>query len=335
MSSEITQSPGGSSNTSKGSENSVSFEDSGRSYEEYSEYGASSKEGGFENLQVRRSTREAKAPVRYSSSANYLLLTENDEPESYSEALSSKESVRSKKAIIEEMVSLEKNHTCSDMAKFNKPKWQSPLVFEMNDIYFEKQMLGYVLTVGVTTVEWEPRLQKNSWNEEPYNDVHQVGDELEVKVLRSFNWPPSELITEDGFLPRRGYSHINDVSSGYFVSKVSDPCVWIPCIESLLAPRLVGAACSVCSAVQKGRPGSSFRNAAITKPEKPKSRSKHLALTTPRIGLTSTTILVRTKRLPLVMNCALGLAAVKTWQQILKSEFGIKKPKEMLEEVQM
>ncbi|GJT04801.1 retrovirus-related pol polyprotein from transposon TNT 1-94 [Tanacetum coccineum] len=113
LSSEITQSLGGSSDTSEGSENSGSFEDSGRSDEEYSEDGASSKEGGSETPQVRRSTRESRAPVRYSPSANYLLLTENGEPESYSEALSSKESVQWKKAIIEEMVSLEKNQTCS------------------------------------------------------------------------------------------------------------------------------------------------------------------------------------------------------------------------------
>ncbi|GJS78578.1 hypothetical protein Tco_0728459, partial [Tanacetum coccineum] len=33
-------------------------------------------------------------------------------------------------------------------------------------------------------------------------DVHQVGDEREVEVLRSFNWPPSELITEDGLYQR-------------------------------------------------------------------------------------------------------------------------------------
>ncbi|GJT27815.1 retrovirus-related pol polyprotein from transposon TNT 1-94 [Tanacetum coccineum] len=76
LSSEITQSPGGSSDTSEGSENSGSFEDSGRSDEEYSEDGASSKEGGSETPQVRRSTRESRAPVRYSPSANYLLLTE-------------------------------------------------------------------------------------------------------------------------------------------------------------------------------------------------------------------------------------------------------------------
>ncbi|GKD78997.1 hypothetical protein Tco_1341618 [Tanacetum coccineum] len=101
----------------------------------------------------------------------------------------------------------------------------------MKDRCSEKQVLGYVLIVGVTTVEWESRLQKSitmvlifvedSWNEEPCSDVHQVGDEIEVEVLRSFNWPPIELITEDGFLPKRGYSQFNDVSSGYLVSKVS------------------------------------------------------------------------------------------------------------------
>ncbi|GJU83688.1 hypothetical protein Tco_1286053 [Tanacetum coccineum] len=37
----------------------------------------------------------------------------------------------------------------------------------------------------------------------PFSDVHQVGDEREVKVLRSFSWPPSELITDDGVLPKR------------------------------------------------------------------------------------------------------------------------------------
>ncbi|GJZ23787.1 hypothetical protein Tco_0561246 [Tanacetum coccineum] len=113
LSSEITQSLGGSSDTSERSQNSGSFEDSGRSDEEYSEDGASSKEEGSESSQVRRSTRESRAPVRYSPSANYLLLTENGEPDSYLEALSNKESVQWKKAIIEEMVSLKMNETCS------------------------------------------------------------------------------------------------------------------------------------------------------------------------------------------------------------------------------
>nr|GEW44781.1 retrotransposon protein, putative, Ty1-copia subclass [Tanacetum cinerariifolium] len=38
----------------------------------------------------------------------------------------------------------------------------------------------------------------------PTRDVYQVGDEIEVEVLRSFNWPLSELIMEDGVLPKRG-----------------------------------------------------------------------------------------------------------------------------------
>ncbi|GKC47381.1 hypothetical protein Tco_1065103 [Tanacetum coccineum] len=81
LSSEITQSPGGSSITSEGFENSGRFEDSRRSNEEDSEDGASSNEGGSETPQVRRSTGESRAPVRYSLSANYLLLTKNGEPE--------------------------------------------------------------------------------------------------------------------------------------------------------------------------------------------------------------------------------------------------------------
>nr|GEX05678.1 hypothetical protein [Tanacetum cinerariifolium] len=48
LSTKITQSLGGSSDMSEGSENSRSFEDSGRSDEEYSEDGAFSKEGGSE-----------------------------------------------------------------------------------------------------------------------------------------------------------------------------------------------------------------------------------------------------------------------------------------------
>ncbi|GKC40101.1 hypothetical protein Tco_1052485, partial [Tanacetum coccineum] len=105
LSSEITQSPGGSSDMSERSENSGSFEDNGRSDEENSKDGASSKEGGSETPQV-----------------DDMLVAG------------------------------------SDMAEFNKPKWPLPLVFEMKDIYSEKQVLGYVLTVGVTTVEWESRL---------------------------------------------------------------------------------------------------------------------------------------------------------------------------------
>nr|GEV97364.1 hypothetical protein [Tanacetum cinerariifolium] len=80
--------------------------------------------------------------------------------------------------------------------------------------------------------------------------------------------------------------------------------------------------------IYKGRPGSSFRNAAITKPDKPKSRSNHLTPTTPRIGSTCITLIVPTKMSPSVTSCILGLVAVTTWQQILNKEFGIKRSKE-------
>ncbi|GKC16338.1 putative RNA-directed DNA polymerase, partial [Tanacetum coccineum] len=82
--------PGGSSDMGEGSENSRSFKDSGRSDEEDSKDKASFEEGGSETPQLRRSIRESRALVRYSPSANYLLLIENGEPESYSEALRKK-----------------------------------------------------------------------------------------------------------------------------------------------------------------------------------------------------------------------------------------------------
>nr|GEV85577.1 hypothetical protein [Tanacetum cinerariifolium] len=66
-------SPGGSSDMSEGSKKSRSFEDSERSYEEYSEDRASSKEGGSETPQVRRSTIESRDPVRYTKSSIHLM----------------------------------------------------------------------------------------------------------------------------------------------------------------------------------------------------------------------------------------------------------------------
>ncbi|GJW01707.1 retrovirus-related pol polyprotein from transposon TNT 1-94 [Tanacetum coccineum] len=101
---------------------------------EDSEDRASSEEGGSETPHVRRSTRESRALVRYSPSANYLLLTENGEPESYSEALSSKEFIQWKKAINEEMVSLEKNQTWSLIRlPVGKKALQSKWVFRVKE----------------------------------------------------------------------------------------------------------------------------------------------------------------------------------------------------------
>ncbi|GKA21073.1 hypothetical protein Tco_0701062, partial [Tanacetum coccineum] len=236
LSSEITQSPGGSSDTSEGSKNSGSFEDSRRSDVEYSEDGASSKEGGSETPHVRRSNTKSRALW--------------------------------KKAIIEEMVSLEKNQTCSLVRisagkKASQRLWMFNVKEEQNgrkrshsyvgalndtftqhksegfqlagqeenlecrlkeimygliqaprlrylkfDSFMQKDKVDDMLVAGSDIAEfnkpkWVLIFVEDSWNEEPCSDVHQVGDEREVEVLRSFNWPPSELIMEDGVLPKR------------------------------------------------------------------------------------------------------------------------------------
>ncbi|GJW52099.1 retrovirus-related pol polyprotein from transposon TNT 1-94 [Tanacetum coccineum] len=149
LSSEITQSPDGSSDTSEGSKNSRSFEDSERSDEEYFEDGASSKEGGFETPQ---------------------------EP-SYVGALNDTPTQHKSKGF--QLAGQEENLEC-----------------RMKEILYELiQALRLRVLIFV----------EDSWNEEPCSDVHQVGDEREVKVLCSFNWPPSELITDDGVLSERGF----------------------------------------------------------------------------------------------------------------------------------
>nr|GEU38092.1 hypothetical protein [Tanacetum cinerariifolium] len=211
------QSLGGSSNMSEGSKNSESFEDSGRSNEEYSKDGASSKEGGFET------------------------------PQSYLEALSSKEFVQWKKAINEEIVSLEKNQTCS-LVRLPAGKKEPSYVGSLNDTSIQHKSEGFQLAGQKENLEcrlneimygpiqasrlcfkmaefnkpkWVLIFVEESWNEEPCRDVYQVGDEREVEVLCNLNWPLSELITEASVLPERGYSQFNDVCSRYLVSKVS------------------------------------------------------------------------------------------------------------------
>nr|GEW37858.1 retrovirus-related Pol polyprotein from transposon TNT 1-94 [Tanacetum cinerariifolium] len=112
------QSPCGSSNTSEGSENSMSFKDSGRSDEEDSKDGAFSEKGGSENPQRAGYKRSAMDHCRYlkkvGSSSIILLL------------------------LVDDMLG-----AGFDMAEFNKPKWLFPLVFKMKDIYSEKQNLKF------------------------------------------------------------------------------------------------------------------------------------------------------------------------------------------------
>ncbi|GKB31219.1 hypothetical protein Tco_0870620 [Tanacetum coccineum] len=145
LSSEITQSPSGSSDTSEGSENNKSFKDSGRSMQYTLKDGSSPRRECF-----RESTWYKNPP----ESPGLRLPAEK---------------------------------------KASQRLWMFKVKEEQDR---SKRVLIFV---------------EDSWNEEPCSDVHQVGDEREVEVLRSFNWPPSELITDDVVLPERGYSQFNDL----------------------------------------------------------------------------------------------------------------------------
>ncbi|GKB56543.1 retrovirus-related pol polyprotein from transposon TNT 1-94 [Tanacetum coccineum] len=234
LSSEITQSPGGSSNTSEVFENSGSFEDSRRS---------------MKNTQKtdHPPTREAPRLHRYEDPLESPGLQVKEERDGRKRLVLSivafddlhLEQLDVKTAFLhgdldEDIYMTQPDGFRSAGKEENLRAWYKRCdmdhccylkkVFEMKDRCSEKHVLGYVVTVGVTTVEWESRLQKSITiflDEEPCSDFHQVGDEREVEALRSFNWPPSEFITEDGVLLERGYSQFYAVSLGYLVSKVS------------------------------------------------------------------------------------------------------------------
>ena len=84
---------------------------SGSSSDDEGEGGSKDGADGAEPVApaLRRSTRLSKPPARYA--VNCLLLTENGEPESYPEALGMNNSIQWKKAMEEEMNSLDKNKT--------------------------------------------------------------------------------------------------------------------------------------------------------------------------------------------------------------------------------
>ncbi|GKE14534.1 putative RNA-directed DNA polymerase, partial [Tanacetum coccineum] len=251
------QSPNRSSDMSEGSENNRSFEDIGRSNKEDSKDRASFKEGGSETPQLQRSTRESRAPIRLPAGKKALqskwvfkVKEEHDGKKRYKARLvvkgfqlkqgvdynkifspvvkmttirgfslswerrkprvqveeksirikASTETMKFSSSLIILLLYVDDMLVAGfDMAKIKKLKRQLSQEFEMKDRCSKKHVLGYVLTVS----------------------KQKLLDEREVEVLRSFNWPPSELITEDCVLPERGYSQFNDVSSGYLVSKVS------------------------------------------------------------------------------------------------------------------
>nr|GEV69124.1 hypothetical protein [Tanacetum cinerariifolium] len=148
-SSEITQSLGGSSDTSKEFENSKTFEDSGRSDKKDFEDRAFSKEGGSKTLQREFSASWPERKPRVQIEGRSIRTDSSTE------------------ATVDDMLVVGSN-----MAEFNKPKYTKSLI----------------------------HLAKNL----------KVGNEREVEVMRSFNWPLIELITDDGVLPETGYSQFDN-----------------------------------------------------------------------------------------------------------------------------
>ncbi|GJW12157.1 retrovirus-related pol polyprotein from transposon TNT 1-94 [Tanacetum coccineum] len=135
LSLEITKSPGGSPDKSERSENSGNFKDSGRSDEEYSEDGASCKEGGSKTPQMFKAKEEQNSWKRYKA----RLVVKGFQQKrgvDYNEIFSP----------VVKMIIIQLVLSIVAVGAF--------LLLEMKDRCSEKQVLGYVLTVGVTTVDW-------------------------------------------------------------------------------------------------------------------------------------------------------------------------------------
>ncbi|KAK9069511.1 hypothetical protein SSX86_011415 [Deinandra increscens subsp. villosa] len=116
--------------------------------------------------QVRKSTKVKKPTARYSPSANFLLLTENREPLTYSEAISVRDSVQWEHAMKEEMKSLEKNHTwVLTKLTAGKKALQNKWVFRVKDEHngtkrFKARMVvkGVQQKEGVTITKFSSQL---------------------------------------------------------------------------------------------------------------------------------------------------------------------------------
>ncbi|GJY05529.1 copia protein [Tanacetum coccineum] len=245
------ESPGGSSDTSEGSENSRSFEDSGRSDEktlktEHSPRRKTLRLHRYEDppessrLQVKeeqdgRKRYKARLIVKSFQQIHKVDYNEIFYPVVKMTTIRLALSIVASEDLHLEQLDIKTAFLHGDLDEdiyMTKPKGfqlarkKENLECRLKEILYElKQALrqwylkfdNFMQRAGYKRCA----MDHYSWNEEPSRDVHKVGDEREVEVLYNFNWPPSELITEDGVLLERGYSQFNDVSSGYLVSKVS------------------------------------------------------------------------------------------------------------------
>ncbi|GJX57055.1 retrovirus-related pol polyprotein from transposon TNT 1-94, partial [Tanacetum coccineum] len=216
LSSEITQSLDGSSDTSKGSENSGSFEDSGRSDEEDSE------DGSFFEEEASRLHMYEYPPESLGLQLWMFNVKEEHNGRKRYKARLVVKGFQQKRGLHEPSYvgALNDTSTQHKSEGFQLAGQEENLECILKEILYgliQAPRLRYLKFNSFMQKDKAPTWQNStslsdSWNEEPCNDVHQVGDEREVKVLRSFNWPPSELITEDGVLLERGVIYRTEVN---------------------------------------------------------------------------------------------------------------------------
>ncbi|GKB70365.1 hypothetical protein Tco_0931777 [Tanacetum coccineum] len=153
-------------------ENSRSFVDSGRSYEEYSEDGVSSKEEGSKTLQ--KATNEEMVSLEKNQTCSLIKLPAGKKASQRLWMFKVKEEQNSSEkepsfvgALNNTSIEHKRRGFSASWVK-RKPKVQT----KGNSIWIKastktmvrcskKQVLGYVLIVGITTVEWESGLQKS------------------------------------------------------------------------------------------------------------------------------------------------------------------------------
>ncbi|GJY52463.1 hypothetical protein Tco_0443310 [Tanacetum coccineum] len=202
-------------------EHSRSFEDSGRLDEEYSEDGGSSNEGGSETPHERRHHKACgcsgleKSRMAGKGTYKARLVVKgfqqiHREP-FYVGALNDTSTQHKNEGF--QLAGQEENLKCRiKEILYGLIQAQKAM---MKDRCSEKHVLGYVLTVDVTTVEWESRLQKSITIFLERRALQRCStradggvEEEKLKFFVSSNCGASELIMEDDVLPERGVFRI-------------------------------------------------------------------------------------------------------------------------------
>eukprot|EP00253_Pinus_taeda_P025924 PITA_25924 len=106
----------------------------------------------FQTLEigVRRSTRISRPPERYSPSLYYVLLTDSGEPKCYEEAMQVEIMKKWEQAMKEEMNSLAHTQT------WDLVRLPADMAGDRDN---RRSTIGYVFTVGGTTVNWVSKIQ--------------------------------------------------------------------------------------------------------------------------------------------------------------------------------